>query len=346
MIEMMSGRKMNGLGLIVVFLVLISSSRVLVSEVIAHSPLGADNNESLATATVVPDATKSWAIYAELHEGGEAQYYRFNATTGQRIHVMLFKSTDTKDKDFQPGFVLMGPSIAGQGQFPDYVEKPSGAKALTVEGIRASKATYEPFSPGNFYSLADLALDAPALGTYYVAVYESYRGGHYGLAIGDRESYTPVEWFLIPLNLVKIYQWEGQSLIFVFLPMAITLAVGVGLLVWRRVRIQALGEASGWLGSLAGLLFIGTGAMTFHQMIFSVVRTSFVPEVAVTIVFVLIPVLLGIGVIRFSLRTQKKPSLRNRIYIATIGCAALVVWAGLYVGTVLAIAASILYRVR
>jgi len=45
--------------------------------VLAHTPLEPPfDNESLATAYGVPDPTKSWAIYAELHEGGEAQYYR------------------------------------------------------------------------------------------------------------------------------------------------------------------------------------------------------------------------------------------------------------------------------
>jgi hypothetical protein len=51
----------------------------------AHSPTVAGDNESVATATVISDPTKSWAVYAELHEGGEAQYYKFDISAGQTI---------------------------------------------------------------------------------------------------------------------------------------------------------------------------------------------------------------------------------------------------------------------
>ena len=91
-----------------IFLTLVSHT-IIVSETLAHAPLGPGDNESLETATEIIDPTKSWAIYAKLHEGGEAQYYRFNATAGQRIHIMLYKSTRPEDTDFLPGFVLMGP---------------------------------------------------------------------------------------------------------------------------------------------------------------------------------------------------------------------------------------------
>lgn len=187
------------------FLVLIITLSFLLPSVGAHSPLGTGDNESLATATLVPEPTKSWAIYGELHEGGEAQYFRFDITEGQRTHVSLLISTSPEDRGFTPSLVLMGPGLGVKDPVPGYMEVPEGADIMMVEGKQPAQAMYEPFSPSSLYPMADIGLAAPASGTYYVAVYESNRGGHYTVAIGDRESYTISEFVLIPLSLISIY---------------------------------------------------------------------------------------------------------------------------------------------
>ncbi len=314
----------------------------LASAVFAHSPFGAGDNESLETASVIPDPTKSWAIYAELHEGGEAQYYRFDALNGQRMHVMLFKSTRPEDGSFQPSFVLMGPEIQNHGSIPSFVEIPDGAGRADVDGIQSSHSTFEPFSPSVFYELAELDLVAPADGTYYVAVYESSRGGHYGLAVGDREDYTLTEFILIPISLVSVYQWEGQSLALVFAPMIATVAIGFVLVVWRwRTRLSNKGFF-GWIGVFAGLLFLGSGASVLFQLAFTLTQTAVSFEIVVTVVFALFPIILGAVALRLCLRAEEKVDLRNRIYLAIVGIAALFAWAGLLIGPALALIASFL----
>jgi len=332
---------------VMAFLLIIFSASTLpclrlIPAALAHAPVTPGNNESLATATFIPNPTKSWAIYAELHEGGEAQYYKFNITEGQRIHVMLLKSTNPEDKDFTPGLVLMGPNINNQSDVPDYVEVPVGADALVVGGEQPAQATYEPFSPSSFYSLADLALDAPSSDTYYIAVYEPSQGGHYGLAIGDREEYTLSEWILIPLNLISVYQWEGQSLVVIFAPMAAILAIGFGLMVWRLRKRGLAPTLLDWVGTLAGLLFVGTGVMILFQMSLTLTQTPVVPEIGVTLVLALIPVLVGIGVLRLILRSGGEVNIRKRVYLAILGLIALFAWAGLIVGPALAMVASVL----
>lgn len=326
----------------VIIVVLALSCLLLTPKALAHSPLTPEDNESLATATLVPDPTKSWAIYGELHEGGEAQYYRFNITEGQRIHIMLFKSTSPEDKDFLPGLVLMGPSINTQGAVPEYVEIPSEANTFVVEGKQPAQATYEPFSPSTFFLLADLDLDAPTSGTYYTAVYESYRGGHYGLAIGDRESYTLTEWILIPINLIFVYQWEGQNFAFIFVPMIATLAIGIVLIVWRQRSKATHRTLFSWLGSLTGLLFLGTGATMLVQMFVSLIQAPLTSEVVITLILALIPILLGIAAVRLCLKPERKTNLRMRLYLVVLGVVALFAWAGLFVGPTLAIIASVL----
>jgi hypothetical protein len=321
----------------VVLLVFAILVLLFIPEIMAHAPLGSGDNESLATAATIPEPLKSWALYSQLHEGGEAQYYKFNITQGQRIHIMLYKSRRSEEATFSPSFVLMGASLVEQGTIPSYVQKPADAKLFEVQGQQAAAATYEPFSPSSFYSMADLTIDAPASGTYYIAVFEPTEGGHYGLAVGDSESYTIDEWILIPLNLLSIYQWEGQSLALILAPMIATLAIGVGFSMWK---IGKRGTIMTWFGVLAGLLFVGTSISTLFQMIISVIGTSVGAEVVVTLVFALIPMILGLATLRLSSREEDKASMRKRIYLVVLGVIALFMWAGLLVGPALAIIAS------
>lgn len=334
------------IGFITILSISILSFFLLVPSSMAHAPLGSGDNESIDRATAIPDPTKSWAIYAELHSDGDPQYYTFNITAGQKIHVMLFKSMRSEESDFLPRLVIIGPNITEQGTIPTYVNVtiPSGAHARVVESTQPT-ATYEPFSPSSFYSLSDETIDSPVQGTYYVVVYEQSStptGGHYGLAIGDRETYGVDEWILIPFNLLSIYQWEGQSLTVVLAPMIVTLVVGIILIAWKLKKQGTLVNVMAWLGILAGLLFIGSGATILYQMFSSLMRTSLGPEVAITLMFALIPVLLGIVALRLSLKNIDKASARKRIYFVILGVVALFMWAGLLVGPALAIVASIM----
>ncbi len=324
-----------------IYLVLLAAV-FLVPLVLAHSPLTPGDNESLETAALITDPTKSWAVYSELHEGGEAQYYRFEISEGQKIYVMLLKSTAVEDDDFLPGLVLMGPDIPIEGTVPDYVEVPQGARSMVVEGTQPSGATYEPFSPSSFYELAKIDLEAPATGTYYVAVYEPYRGGHYSIAVGEREEYTLSEWILIPVSLISVYQWGGYSLAVIFAPLVVVIALGLGFIVWRQMKRGVSYGLFNWVGAIAGLLFLGTAAMTLLQMALALAKTGIVSEVWLTVLFALGPVIVGIVVLWLVLRSSGKVNLRKRAELAILGVIALFVWAGLLVGPVLAVIASAL----
>ena len=312
-----------------------------VPEAHAHSPLISGDNERISAAMFIPDPTKSWAIYGELHEGSEANYYRFEIDRGQRIYISLMKPTNPEDIDFMPVFILMGPGLDSRGNIPEYVEQPSEVSAIVVAGEQPSEATYEPFSASSFYKLAELDILAPVSGTYYIAVYDTQRGGHYSLAIGDREVYSISEWILIPVRLISIYQWEGQSLIMIFSPIVFTLAISLGLVFWLRKNWipQAPFE---WAGVLAGLLFLGTGFMFLFQMALALTRTQLVPEILITIILAFLPVLLGILVIWTVMKNRERVDIKKRAYLAILGILSLFVWAGFLAGSVLAVLASVL----
>jgi len=310
-------------------------------KVLAHAPLTPGTNESLDTASIIPDPNKSWAIYGELHEGGEAQYYSFSINKGERILISLLKSTASEDNEFLPGFVLMGPNMTGQGTVPSYVEVPEGYDSIVVNGMQPSQATYEPFSPSSFYLLAEIDVNASSTGIYYIAVFEPSHGGHYGLAVGYIEEYTLEEWILLPFSLISVYQWERQSLIVIFAPFVGTLILGLAFMIWRWKTQRPPQTLFAWFATLVGLLFLGTGFMTLLQMAISLAKTSLAPEAIVTLIFALVPILLGTAALRISLR-KKEVISRTRIYLAIIGIVALFMWAGLLVGPILAIIGSLL----
>ncbi|MBN2488468.1 MAG: hypothetical protein JXA98_05525 [Methanosarcinaceae archaeon] len=312
-----------------------------VSFVLAHSPIIPDNNERLDSATIISDPTKSWVVYGELHESMEAQYYRFNISKDQSIHLSLLKSTNPDNRDFLPDFALMGPGIQNQGDIPEYVEIPAQAGVTVLTGEQPSRATYEPFSASSFYHLAELEMNAPVSGTYYIAVYGPTKGGHYSLAVGDRETYSLFEWILIPIRLISIYQWDGQSMLMIFLPVIVVFAMGALIMVfWKKSWIPE--TPFEYAGVLAGLLFFGSSAMIFFEMVLALTRAPVVPEVAITIITGLFPILLGVTALLVIYKNREKVDIRKRAYFIIIGILALFLWAGFLVGPCIALLASIM----
>ena len=312
--------------------------------VMAHSPLGTGDNESIGKATVIPDPTKSWALYSQLNSDGDAQYYTFNITTGQKIHLTMYKSMRSEDANFSPRLVVIGPDIAAQGEIPAQITIPLNSNAQLVSQTEPTP-TYEPFSPGTFIGLADETLDNPAPGTYYLVVYEQSdtpTGGNYGIAVGERETYTIDEWVLIPFNLLAIYQWEGQSLGLILAPMIATLIVGISIVMWRFKKQCNLANPQAWLGAIAGLTFIGTGVTTFYQMLSAATHVAIGAEALITFIFAIVPLSIGLITFMISVKISDKSSLKKRIYYLVLGVAALFMWAGFIIGPILSIVASVM----
>jgi hypothetical protein len=309
-----------------------------VNAALAHTPLRPDDNESLETATVIPDPTKSWAIYAELHEEGEAQYYRLDLKQGERFRAMLF--IPIEENGFLPNLVIMGSGIQSQDAVPPYVEVPDEAGIKLVEANGSVGPAYEPFTPSSYYYLADFDLEVPVDGAYYVAVYESSRGGHYGLAIGYREEYTLDEWILVPIDVIGIHQWEGQSLGFILAPLVATLVIGFLVLIWRKKNLYRSFRT--WMGTLAGLLYLGTGVMMLTQMFIALTTAALELSVLVTVVFAMLPILLGFGVLRLTVRSDETVTIRVRALLALLGILGIFAWAGLLIGPSLVFLTSIL----
>jgi hypothetical protein len=89
-------------------------------------------------------------------------------------------------------------------------------------------------------------------------------------------------------------------------------------------------------------MFIGTGLTVLSQMIISLTHAPIGTDVFITLMFAVIPILLGIGTIRVSSRSREKFGLRTRLTLILLGLLSLFAWAGLIIGAVLAMAAGLI----
>ncbi len=312
----------------------------VVYPVAAHAPLcGEVDNESLDKALVLTDPLKSWVIYKELHTSGEANYYKFDMEQNAHLTANVLIPIDEKDV-FLPGLIVMGPGVPDQGTPPpSYVQVPNGTHVMVIQGKQPQKPSYEPFTPASSYMVIDVEMNVTQKGTYYLAVFDSSSGGKYSLAIGYKEEFTVGEWLLIPFNLISIHLWEGQNIILLLAPLYLTIILGLALIIWKRP--QTFHHLPAWAGIPAGLLNLGSGLVTLTQMVYAL---SLAPDMIalVTLIFAVVPLLLGYVILRTFLKNPEKITKTQRGVLVICGALGLVVWAGFIVGPVLAIVAAFL----
>ncbi|MBN1322685.1 MAG: hypothetical protein JW986_01610 [Methanotrichaceae archaeon] len=296
----------------------------LLSGAWAHVPLILPSSANISEAVIIHDPSKSWAIYGDL-EMGDVQYYSFKISKGERIKLSLLAA----DAGYLPGMVLMGPGLEGDGILPPGMDLPDGYGAVVARGSMPKSATYEPFGPGSYYGLADLDLAAPENGTYYVAIYGG-AAGNYGLVIGYRETFSLDELVSLPLNMISVHRWEGQSLALILLPFLAVLTAGYYLLLRRDLSL------SRWLASLAGLLFLGSSASILFQMAMALMRAPAGGEVAITIVLAALSAGLGAGTIKIAAGVAEF-TMKERLMLRAIGLVAILVGSGMIIGPLIAI---------
>jgi len=302
----------------------------------AHVPVLPGDHNTLATAMPIKDPAITYAIYGTLHEAGEADYYTVFLRKGDTLNFMV--NTPVQGS-FAPWLVIAGPGLSPQGSVPQGVELPAGDQAVVIRGGRPASADYEPFSPIAIYPTAMYSDKAPADGTYVIAVYTPADGGPYTLATGTLEAFTASEWILVPVDLIGVRLWQGQSLLLIFGPYLAVLVIGAGL-VLRSGRKRMTPAA--WSGFIAGLLYIGAGAATLLQTGIALQMTSVSLAVLVTLVFAAIALGTGATAVMMAVRSTEATKRRFRVLMAVIGMAGLAAWAGLIIGPVLAFISALI----
>jgi hypothetical protein len=303
----------------------------------AHAPLGAGENGNPADATLITDPLKSYVVYGHLHEAGEGAWFRMEMARGDRL--VLAVNVNRADSPV-PDLVVMGPGIESSGTVPPSIKVPAGNGALVIRGTPPGKGEYEPFSPSVIYETASYTTILGEPGTYYAAVLATGGETDYSFVVGYKEQFTATEWLLIPFSLIGIYLWEGQPAWAVAAPYIIVILAGLGILAWQQERDRKKRAIREWVATVAGLLYLGTGASTLYQMIRALSLTGYTPECIVTLVFAIIPVLLGTWILWLG-RPGLPDTRKSRISLALAGVLGFVAWAGLLLGPALALVAAI-----
>ena len=319
---------------------------------LAHSPVFPKENHSASTAYEINDTAKSWAIYAKLEHDSSGDFYEFTVSRGDKIQLSLIVPDSPSKSGFLPSFALLVPGNTQNDSVPAYIEVPAGYGTVVVNGADPGEAVYEPFTPGWFYEVSNLRMNAPADGTYYVVVFNhvrhnddtlthAHQDGNYGLVVGYIESFTPLELILVPYNAQEIYRWEGQSQLITLLPIILVLIVG-GIILYRRSkRDNAPKGISKWLAAFAGLAFLGSAVTTIYQMLRAFGVTGVMGEAVITLVLVIISVVLALFTLMYAVREKPTLTLWRRVVFIVIGIIALFAWSGLYLGSALVISAAL-----
>ena len=310
----------------------------IVFPALAHTPLNPSGEiHSLETAFDVPNPTKSWTLYRELHHEGEAEYYKLHLNVGERLRVSLY--TKESKEDFAPHLIIMREDLQSADSLPSFIEIPEGFGASLVAPSIPEKPEYEPFTPASYYYLIDIDENISKEGNYYLAIYDpNSEEGKYGIAIGYKEEFTLSEWLLIPFDVISIHEWEGQSLIVILAPLLLSLVFGLVILAWKSlIKLEIFNI----LGIIAGLFYVGTGLMLLMQMLFALYGAVFNWLVILTFVFIALPLVLGYILLRKTIRVEGRLSKTDRVIFLVLGLVGLFTWSGLLLGSALAITAGI-----
>ncbi|MHA2351925.1 MAG: hypothetical protein ACXABX_02260 [Candidatus Thorarchaeota archaeon] len=313
---------------------------LIIPSTVAHVPISAQDGETLETAFFIEEPTKSWVIYSKLHGDGHPQYFAFEMEAGTRIRMLLSIPVTADPVSFTPSIALMGPGIANSSSIPGDLEIPESSGVMVIESDSATP-TYEGFTPTVFYALIDIDMQAPATGEYYFVVYEPDDGGLFSVALGYIESFTLSEWLFVPLNVMKIHQWNGQSILSILAPMIATLVIGMVLLLYRKDEHRELQNPISWIAAIGALLFFSSGITIFYQTALAALFAVDL-QIIVSIIFGILPILLGVLTLRLVLTENWQINRSKQSRLLAMGLIAPFLWAGLLIGPALVILSSTL----
>lgn len=311
--------------LVMILQVLIFTS-ILLPNVFAHVPLQGEGY-GIADAVFIDDPLKSWVIYTE-YKDNRPLYYAFNLSINDQLRAGLL----TVDQDFIPDLTILGPGLPldfGE-HFHDEFEIPDGYGLIHIHGERQEAKEYEPFTPSSYYHVLDASITVNQSATYFLIVDSATGSGKVGVVLGYLESFTPIEWLRVPFDVTFVHHWEGQDYLVILLPMMVIVFGG---LLLNGYYFKPNLNTSQFLAFTGSLLYFGSAGIILHQMIIGLIGATYNSLVFVTLIFIILPVVLGYSILRkvFQTNLSKGQKLRLVIY-SGLGIA---LWAGYLIAPLL-----------
>jgi hypothetical protein len=325
---------------ICVTLIMLFVATAIISTVYSHVPLQGEGY-GLEDAAVIGDPLKSWVIYTE-YKNARPLYYKFDLLENDRLKAGLL----TIDKDFVPDLTILGPGLNSdfEDHFHDEFEIPDGYGLLHIHGEKQDKKEYEPFTPSSYYQVLDLDISVNESGTYFLIVDATEGSGKVGIVLGYVESFTFVEWLMVPFDVAFVHNWEGQDYFFILLPIIITVVGGLLIYGYYFKSREPVLNVSQLLAFLGSLTFFGSGGIILQQMFIALLGSTVDAILFVTLIFAAFPILLGYSIVRKA--TKSDLSFGQEIRLLLYGLIGLVFWAGYILGPLLVILSALIKLIK
>jgi len=231
----------------------------------------------------------------------------------------------------------MEPGITTDENIPDFIEIPDNYGAIIFYGQQSDEREYEPFTPASYYYILDVDMNINATGDYYLAVYDPANHGKIGIAIGYVETFSVIEWIRIPIDTINIHIWEGQNLFLILAPMIISMFIGIAIIFYKKLTKNF--DLKKWMIYITGLIYLGSGLILLAQTIFAA-ASSFGASVIITSIFIIIPIILGLILIKISLKLKEQKKRITMIKLLMIGILGVIFWSGIIIGPIISIISS------
>lgn len=182
---------------------------------LAHKPIfvQAASNTSREMAAKIPDPDISWAIYAQLSQVGEVNYYTFEGRRDARVKIDVSVPRIDSERDFGVTVALIGAGLHGTWPgAPISVNEGEGviiAPDLVRDPLRVFD---EPFAQTSYWKRQSLVAQLPQDGTYTIAVWNTRtQTGKYVIAIGEREEFGIADLVDFPRTWIKVHAFFRET---------------------------------------------------------------------------------------------------------------------------------------
>jgi hypothetical protein len=206
-----------------IFLALVTATAAL-----AHRPIFVEprSNTTRANAIKIGDPEISWAVYAQLSDAGEVNYYRFDGKCGLRVRIETLVPHSESARAFGFDVALIGKGFDA-AHVPFALEAGEGVIIAPDAGQDDTRVFDEHVTQTSYWQRQDLRAQLPADGTYWIAVYDPRgRTGKYVLSIGEREAWSASDLAEMPSIIARVREFVGLGTLTIpVMPMGLGIVV-------------------------------------------------------------------------------------------------------------------------
>jgi hypothetical protein len=182
---------------------------------LAHKPIFVEPaaNSAREKAVRISDPTVSWAIYAQLSQVGEVNYYSFTGTRGARVKIDVNIPRIESERDFGIALALIGVGLVDKGSGAPYETYADEGVIVAPDRLHDSTRIFdEPFTQTSYWTRQSLVAQLPEDGSYTIAVWNAReQTGKYVIAIGEREEFGIADMFNFPRIWLQVHSFFHES---------------------------------------------------------------------------------------------------------------------------------------